>query len=342
MPQAAAEDDVRAGSRALEIFISPINVRVLRAHRDDPQRFSEVMSTLGWSAESTVRAAIHGLCEEGALRRGRLSDSSNAVTTELTDSGRELLFVADILEAWLARFPAGQISLGSEEAKSAIKALAGGWSTTLIRELACRPVTLTELNRAIPDVPYPVLERRVAWMKMTGQIEALERQGRGTPYAATNWLRQAVAPICASSRHERRHFDPTTIGAATASEIESAFLMAAGLVHLPPYAAGTCMLAAQTDRHGVAAQESSKLAGASMAVGGGGILSCRPGIADHPETWVVGSADAWLDAVIDGRIEGLRLGGRYPQLALDLVAGLHLALFDFSRSRPREPTTASS
>ena len=57
---------------------------------------------------------------------------------------------------------------------------------------------------------------------------------------------------------------------------------------------------------------------------------------------VLCAADAWLDAVIDGRIEGLRLGGRYPQLALDLVAGLHLALFDFSRSRPREPTTASS
>lgn len=339
MQLADAQEEVRAGSRVLEIFVNPLNVRVLRAHRDDVQRFSEVMTALGWAAESTVRAAILGLCEEGALSRRRLPDGSNAVTTELTDAGRELLFVADILEAWLAHFPAGPISLESEEAKSAIKALAGGWSTKLIRELASHPVTLTELNRAIPDVPYPVLERRVSWMKMTGQIEARERQGRGVPYAATNWLRQAVAPICASSRYERRHLDAATSGAATASEIESAFLMAVGLTSLPPTAHGTCTLGAQTDR---TAEEESRVAGLTVTVERGNVLSSQTELNPKPKGWVIGSTNAWLDTVIDGRIEDLRLGGSDPQLALDLVAGLHLALFDFSQYNLGEPTTSPS
>ena len=65
----------------------------------------------------------------------------------------------------------------------------------------------------------------------------------------------------------------------------------------------------------------------TVEVDQGKVRSCGPRIAASPPTWVVGSAGAWLDAVIDGEIVDLRIGGEKPQLGLDLVAGLHTALF---------------
>ena len=60
------------------------------------------------------------------------------VENELTEAGREVLSVADVIEAWLARAPQGSIPLGSESAKGAIRALVGGWGSTMLRALAAR------------------------------------------------------------------------------------------------------------------------------------------------------------------------------------------------------------
>jgi len=316
--------DQRAGSRALSIFANPLNARLLRAHLDGPQRLFGVQAAIGSTAESTVRAAISNLVEVGALARESDGSSSRAVLTSLSPAGRDLLFLADELDVWLSRAPYGPIEPGSEEARGAIKALAGGWSSTLIRELAGRPVTLGELDAAIADVSYPMLERRINWMRQTGQIEAVQREGRGTPYVVTDWLRRAIAPLSVSGRCERRHFaDARPISDV---EIEAAFMMALPLATLPPFFAGTCVLASQTDLS-QDDPDHAPLAGVTVEVERGQVVSFGPRLAAGPPTWVVGSAGAWLDAVIDGEISDLRIGGEKPQLALDLVAGLHTALF---------------
>lgn len=313
----------RAGSRALSLFANPLHASVLRAHLDGPQRLFGVQAAVGPTAESTVRAAISNLWRVGALERANDGPTRRSVTS-LSPAGEDLLFLADELDAWLARAPAGPIEPGGEEAKGAIKALAGGWSSTLIRELAGQPVTLSELDEAIPEVSYPMLERRIGWMRRTGQIEAVERVGRGTPYVVTDWLRRAIAPLSVSGRCERRHFEGSP--PITEVEIEAAFLMSLPLAQLPPQAGGACLLAAQADLKQDEAPK-NPLAGVTVEVWGGEILSCGSSLASAPPTWAVGNPDAWLDAVIDGEIGDLRLGGEQPQLALDLVAGLHNALF---------------
>lgn len=335
MPDAVQEEEVRAGSRALALFANPLNARVLRAHVEGPKRLSDVQDAIGWSAESTVRAAISNLCEVGALDRQRVGDSARAVATNLSEVGNELLFVAEELETWLARNPAGPIPPDSESAKRAVKALAGGWNSTLVHEIAIHPVTLTELNNAIPEFSYPVLERRISWMRMTGQIEPLRTGGRGTPYVVSDWLRHAIAPIAASGRCERRHMDPLAVPIPDA-EVQTGFLLATPLAPLPDHAHGTCLLAAQTgglagppgQSAGNGTVDDLHLAGVTVSVEQGQITSCLTDIeTTKPPSWAVGSLDAWFDALIDGNITDLRIGGADPQLALDLVAGLHNALF---------------
>jgi DNA-binding HxlR family transcriptional regulator len=320
-----SDGEIRAGSRVLSLFENPLNTRILRAHVDGPMRFGELQESVGPSAPSTVRAAVANLRANGALSRCSAGDSTSAAATVLSRAGEDMLFVADEVEVWLARCPAGPIAPDSEEAKGAVKALGGGWSSTLMHGLANRPFTLAELDGLIPGISYASLERRVAWMRATGQIEPLPKEGRGTPYVVTDWLRYAIAPLCAAGRCERRHIEGES-GPITAIEVEASFLLAISLAPLRRGAHGSCMLAVQTDPR-EPGEEEPRLAGVTVEVERGQVISCVPEIGAEPTTWAVGTPEAWLDVVIDGRIEDLRIGGLNPQLALDLVAGMHFALF---------------
>ena len=86
------------------------------------------------------------------------------------------------------------------------------------------------------------------------------------------------------------------------------------------------MLAVQTDPiAGNGGQ--SRLAGVTVSVDRAGTVSSVPDVDGEPSTWALGTPETWLDFVIDGDIGDLRIGGDRPQLALDLAAGLHIALF---------------
>jgi DNA-binding HxlR family transcriptional regulator len=323
-PDAISEGEVRAGSLVLALFANPLNALILRAHAEGPLRLAGLHEKMGWAAHTTLRAALTNLGEIGALVRPE-GGSRFAVENELTPAGREMLFAADVVEAWLARAPDGPIALESEAAKGAIKSLGGGWGSTLMRALANRAFTLTELDSLIPGVSYPSLERRIARMRATGQIEPVQAGGRGTPYVVTEWLRRSIAPLCAAGRCERRHL-PDKSAPITNVEVEASFMLAVPLVSLPKTANGTCMLAVQAEA-GETGNNGRNLAGVTVEVERGEVVSCAARVNETPPTWALGTAEEWLDVVIDGDLETLRFGGARPQLALDLVSGLHFALF---------------
>lgn len=322
---AATNGEVRAGSHVLSLFANPLTARILRAHEAGSLRLSALHEQIGWSPHTTLRAAVNNLCEVGALAKVVGSDSRPAAATELTPAGEEMLQVAAAIERWLAAAPAGPISPNGDEAKGAIKALAGGWNSTLMRALANRPFTLTGLDKMIPQVSYPSLERRLARMRATGQIEAVEAEARGTPYMVTEWARRAVAPLCMAGRCERRHL-PDRTPPITDVEVEASFMLTVPLAQLPEDASGACMLAVQTE--GDDPKEAGRnLAGVTVHVKRGEIVACATQIHQSPPTWALGTAETWLEVVIDGRLEELRFGGARPQLAADLVNSIRFALF---------------
>ena len=319
----AAQEAHRAGARILSLFANPLNTEVLRAHADGPQRLGHLHRRLDWAAEATLRGSVASLRQAGALEKRRTEGARNAVATGLTCAGEEMLAVPDALERWLGQCPNGPVAIDDERVKVAVKALAEGWSSTLMRAIALSPRSLTELSSLIPEVSYPALERRIGWMRASGQVIALPKEGRGTPYAPTDWLRGAVAPLCIAGRCERRHIDDAP--PITDVEVEAAFLLTLPLVRLPQASNGSCLLASRTDpdTHGA----DPVLAGTMVKVIGGEIVSISAELSSEPATWAIGTSDVWLDAVIDGRIENLRIGGANPSLARDLIQGLHSKLF---------------
>jgi len=309
----------RAGARVLSLFASPLNALVVRALAEETLRLAELRERVGGPAQTTLRGYLCDLVDLGVVARVEKRAMPYSVSRELTPEGQELLFVVDILERWLAETPQGEIKLGTEPAKAAIKALTDGWGSAILRALAAQPLSLTELDEMIADVSYPALERRLSIMRITGQIEAVPSSGNGTPYTITDWARRSIAPLSAAGRWERLHLAEEA-GPVTWVEVEAAFLMALPLVELPEDAEGECVLAADTK------EEDKRIAGVHIVIERGEVVSADAELKSEPPTFALGAAPAWLDAVIEGQLSGLHIRGD-KKLVTSLVQGLHGALF---------------
>lgn len=317
---------VRAGGTALSLIAGPLSVPILRAHLDGPLRLPDLRERIGGAAQTTLRGQVGNLRGIGALEGRAVGGMPYAVENELTDAGRALLSVADLVEVWLTRAPQGAIALGSEPAKGAIRALIGGWGSAMLRALAARPLSLTELSSVIGDHSYPALERRLSAMRAARLVEPCseERASAGKPYSVTEWTRLAIGPLVAAGRCECRHMTGFT-EPLTKIDIEAGFLLAVPLVDLELTRQGPCLLAVDTG--GSAARQSSgRLAGVQVVIEEGAAVSCVSGLQRNPSTWALGTVDAWVDAILDGEAERLRIGGRDAGLAKAIVGGLHETL----------------
>jgi DNA-binding HxlR family transcriptional regulator len=278
---------------------------------------------IGGAAQTTLRGQVGNLRAIGALERHVRSGMPYTVENELTDVGRGILAVAEVVEAWLARAPQGPIAFGSEPAKGAIRSLVGGWSSTVLRVLAARPLSLTELSGAIPELSYPSLERRLSAMRASRQVEVLDEPGKARPYAVTDWTRQAVGPLVAAGRCECKHI-PERAEPITGIDIEAAFLLAVPLVTLPVGGSGSCQLVVNTGEGGE--EPMPQAAGVHVGLEHGEVTSCVSGLEQDPGTWALGPVEAWAEAIADGCFDSLQVGGNDQDLARGLIEGLHRSL----------------
>jgi DNA-binding HxlR family transcriptional regulator len=311
---------VRAGAHALSLLAVPLNVQVITALAEEPRPLAELRRAAGSPPQTTMRGHMRYLTEIGVLERRRQNDFPGNVDYELGRPGRALVEVAAVLRSWLAESPVEPLELGSTAAKSAIKALADGWSSTIVRALAARPFSLTELNRLIADINYPSLERRLGAMRLAGQVEPVPGNRRGTPYAVTKWMRRAMGPLAAAAFWELRYL-PEVTTPATPLDAEAAFLLAVPTLRLDDEQSGVCRLAVEMRTGG-----ERRLAGVLVSVKEGRVASCVARLKGEAAGWASGSTSEWLSAVIEGEDEHLEVGGDCD-LARSLLDGLHGALF---------------
>jgi DNA-binding HxlR family transcriptional regulator len=312
---------VRAGGTVLSLVAAPLSVPILRAHLEGPLRLPDLRERVGGAAQTTLRAQVGNLREIGALERHARRGMPYTVENELTEAGRGVLAVAAVVERWLAKAPAGPIALGSEPSKGAIRALVGGWGSAMLRELAARPLSLTELSSIISEHSYPALERRLSAMRAARLLEPAPEGSKGAkPYAVAEWARLAVAPLTAAGRCECEHF-AASAEPPTRSDAEAAFLLAVPLAHLEITRSGACFLAVDTGPAGDGEQR-DRVAGVHVGIEGGDVVSCVAHLEQAPSTWALGTVDSWIEAVLEGRADRLRLGGEDPALARDLIEQL--------------------
>jgi DNA-binding HxlR family transcriptional regulator len=291
----------RSGATALSLLAAPLNVHLLQALEDGSLPLIDLRRAVGSPPQSTMRVYSRTLVELGTLERQRQAAFPGTVEYASTESGRALLAIGQILERWLQEAPVGPISLGTTASKSATKALVEGWSTNIIRALAAKPLSLTDLNRLIPRISYPSLERRLGALRLADLVEPYPGEGRGTPYRATPWLRRAIVPLAAGAWWERRYLaEPPQIGRL---DVEAAFLLAIPLIELPPEVSGKCRLAVE-----IQGGSSPVFAGVLICVEDGKVVSCSSRLEGEAEGWASGSASSWMRRM-NGQEADLEIGG---------------------------------
>ncbi len=316
----------RSGAQALALLAAPLNASIVRALAKGGMKLTDFSCQAGTPAQSTLRTQLRLLVDGDVLRKRRQNRFPGALEYELSASGRDLLFVIGALQQWLDDRADGPLQLGSDEAKATIKALADGWSATMVRALAAGPLSLTELDGLIAAHNYPSLERRLATMRLAGLLEPRPNAGRGTPYAVAERLRRAVAPLLAAARWERSHRrgEAPCIGRI---DIEAMLLLAIPLGDLEVTRPGSCRMAVELSK-----VRRSRLAGVTVDVIDSGAAICTTELRSDATTWAHGDVSAWLDALVDGADQRLEYGGDCA-LAQSLVNGMHSTLFRASGSR---------
>lgn len=309
--------NTRTGGQVLSLLARPLNCLTVQALGRRPMRLGDLLKELGGPSQTTLRGRLTDLVALGAVAK-RGGGMPYAVENELTDAGRDLLQVVDAIERWLARAPEGPIPLGSVAAKGAIKALAGGWESTMLRAFAARPLSLTQLDRLIGGLSYPALERRLGALRATGLVKATPAGAR-TPYRISRWGREGMGPLVAAARFERLHMAEST-APLMPIDVETAFLLATPIAELNPRVDGTCQFAAQIDGG------QARLAGVNVAVDRGKVVECVAQLEPKPRTWALAGAHEWLDAMVRCDCDVLQVNGN-EELVSDLVEALHRALY---------------
>jgi DNA-binding HxlR family transcriptional regulator len=310
----------RSGAQTLALLATTLNVPILRAIGEGTQRQLALRHAVGMPAQTTLRARLRRLERIGAIEKQRHDHFPGALEYELTAAGRDLLVVADAVERWLEQAPGGPLYLGGTAAKAAVTALADGWSTTILRALATAPLSLTELDRIIPSLSYPSLERRLAALRLAGQVEAQVVRGRGTPYSVTQWTREGVGPLTAAAHWERRNAQRETVPIGRI-DAEATFLLIAPLLRMSGRASGSCRLAMELQ-----GSDGPRLAGVVIEVEKGRLASCTSRLQGAPDAWAHGPPTAWLEALIRPDADQVEHNGD-KRLTRALLGSMHEALF---------------
>jgi hypothetical protein len=111
----------------------------------------------------------------------------------------------------------------------------------------------------------------------------------------------------------------------TRIDIEAAFLLSVPLVDLDVTRSGSCLLAVTTVTAKDAKPE-DRLTGVHVEINGGDVASCVSRLEQEPRTWALGTVESWVDAILEGNVGGLRIGGAEAQLAEAVVGGIHASL----------------
>jgi len=236
---------------------------------------------------------------------------------EVGPAGWDALHISAIAERWLRNAPGGPLSLEDDEDAGPVKTLLDGWISGIVHALARGPRTLEEVEEAT-GLPRRAARIRVAAM-CEDEMLAEQRLGEDgeVRYAATDWLRAAVGPLAAAARNELRHPHPEAVP-LEAIDVEAAFLLSLPLLELPAELAGTCRLSVELDGEPEAV---------TARVESGSVLALGPEAApEEADAWASGSAEAWLDTLIEPDAKRVRTGGD-KRLARLLLDGLHERLF---------------
>jgi DNA-binding HxlR family transcriptional regulator len=292
----------------------PLNARALFALAHRPLQLAELREELEAPAQTTLRLHLRRLSDLGVVTRREHSGFPGTVDYGMGPAGNDLLRTAEVLSAWLATSPDGPLMIADPAAGDAVKALVGGWTSNILRVLAARPLTLTQLDRLIPAINYPALERRIAAMRRVGQLAPAQVGANGKPYKVTRWLRQAVSPLAVAAAWEIE-WAHGQAGRLHRNDVVATLLLVLPLLELHTDTSGTCGLLVDIGEVGADA-----IGGVAITIDRGRIVSIGSDL-EVADGWALASGLGWL-GIFGGKSDSTVSFGGNRALADAVVASL--------------------
>lgn len=316
----------RAGSRALTLLAKPLNGMILGQLLERPMRLAELRSDSGSAPQTTIRTHLRRLEDDGLTIKRSRESSPGVAEFALTSAGTDLLVVVAALEQWLELAPDGAMTFESAAGMSAIKALEGGWSSTMLAALTAEPLTLVDMAHDIAGVSYPSLSRQLVALRRAGHVESRPGTGQGAEYWVSEWLQQGVVPLAAAIRWERDHFAAES-APMVRLDITTAFLLALPLLRMALQLNGSCRMGVDID------DAEGRTCGAIAVVERGRVVSCIGTLENPVDSWASGSMPAWAQTLVAAGPRRLELGGD-KELAGGVVGGLRGMLVEAESDGP--------
>ncbi|HYQ77755.1 MAG TPA: winged helix-turn-helix transcriptional regulator [Solirubrobacterales bacterium] len=292
---------------------------ILMALGREPLRTMELTERVAGYSPRTVYRYATRLTQLGLIDRHEEEGVPSKVVHSLSERGRELYdLVAVYAAVGMKRLRGGEIG-GAEWAGLAL--VGELWELGMIDQLNRGPKSLTELSDGEHGLSFHQVSRRAGLFARSGFIREIPGAGRYRRYALTDKTRMAMGLIAGIGRWRRRHVVPSGSPGLSVGEAAGLMRTALPLVFLPGHAGKSFEL-------GIASPQEAD--GSAEPVWGGvvadGSVVNHPAPPENVDGAAHGNVPAWVDSVLDGPRNGLRVKGD-AELIADCLGALHASLW---------------
>jgi DNA-binding HxlR family transcriptional regulator len=294
---------------------------ILMALGEGPLRTMELTQRVPGYVPRTIYRYSSRLAELEVLERKEEAGVPSKVVYTLSDPcGTELYnLVNRFADASMTRLPDGRIDA---HAWAALGLLADLWEAGMVAELACEPRSPTELARGPHGLSYHQVNRRAGLFRKAGLLGEEETRGRRRSYALTKKTRRTMGLIVGIARWRHHHVAAEDEEGITPEEMATVLQAALPLVSIPQHAEKflELRLLGEGDPPG----GEGEVVRAEVEAGGTAHACIEaPG---SPHGWGRGKVGAWVPAILDGRPDGVLVGGD-EELVSDCLAALSEVLW---------------
>ncbi|HET8955975.1 MAG TPA: winged helix-turn-helix transcriptional regulator [Solirubrobacterales bacterium] len=293
---------------------------ILMALGAEPLRTMELTERVAGYSPRTVYRYATRLTQLGVIARDEEEGVPSKVVHSLTTPrGRELYeLVAAYAGVAMKRLRSGEIG-GAEW--GALALVAELWESGMIDALNLEPKSLTELAHGEHGLSFHQVSRRASIFARSGFVREIPGTGRYRRFALTDKTRLAMGLVAGIGRWRRRHVVPKGSTGLSAREAAGLMRTALPLIVLPGHTGKSFELRVAP------AEESEKSVEPVWAnVADDGSIVNSPAAPEAVDGAAQGNVVAWVDSVLDGPRNGLRVKGD-AELISDCLRALHASLW---------------
>jgi len=294
---------------------------ILMALRGGPLRTKELTERVPGYAPRTIYRYAGKLAELEVVEREEEPGVPSKVIHTLTDPcGTELYTLVNrFADASLTRLPDGRIDA---HAWASLGLLADMWEAGMVESLSCEGRSPTDLARGHHGLSYHQVNRRAGLFKTGGLLDEWQGPGRRRCYGLTEKTRRKMGLLAGIARWRHHHVVAEDEEGMTAEEMATVLRVVLPLVCLEEHRCKCLQLSVLSEDD--AAGSEGQTVWAEVA-DDGTIQSCADAPTE-PTAWGRGKVENWIPVLLDGRSEGILVGGD-ETLVTDSLTGLFEALW---------------